>query len=424
MAPLSIPDRKPLKRPFIEANSKARPRAIVTFGRGWNALAVVRSLGRQGIEVFCGEEEGFAPCFYSKYCAGHFRYPSPSCQPAAFLDFMERKVRELAPGGDIPYVLMPVHTETYLFAEHRTRFEPHIKLPLTSIENIRQVEDKGRLSELAQRMGVRTPRNWTFHSIEELHRCVSDLPMPAFVKLREATAGIGVRRATSPEELVSAFEEFVKGYDLKPVDYPIVQGLAEGEDYCVTVLFDHGQCVASMTYHNLRTFPKQTGPGCLREAAAQPEAERVAIDLLKALGWHGIAELDFRIPRDGPPLLIEINPRFFGGLPQCLAAGVDYPHMLYQIAIGQPIGSRPSVDYSKRTETPLVAKLATLRKIIGDRTQRRQWRTMIRQHRGTIDDVICRDDPWPALGILYPIGLLLKHGRVSPALLVSERELA
>ena len=35
-------------------------RVIVTHSRGWHALAMVRSLGRQGVEVFCGEEAPFA----------------------------------------------------------------------------------------------------------------------------------------------------------------------------------------------------------------------------------------------------------------------------------------------------------------------------------------------------------------------------
>ena len=51
-------------------------RAIVTYARGWHALAITRSLGRRGIEVYCGEEAPFAPCFFSKYCTGSFQYPS------------------------------------------------------------------------------------------------------------------------------------------------------------------------------------------------------------------------------------------------------------------------------------------------------------------------------------------------------------
>ena len=118
-------------------------RAIVTFSRGWQALAITRSLGRQGVEVFCGEEAPFAPCFFSKYCKDSFIYPSLSDDPEAFLDFLEEKVRELKPDGDEPYVLLPVHRETWLIAEHRERFEPHIRVPLTSHDNMVRTHDKG-----------------------------------------------------------------------------------------------------------------------------------------------------------------------------------------------------------------------------------------------------------------------------------------
>jgi hypothetical protein len=37
-----------------------------------------------------------------------------------------------------------------------------------------------------------------------------------------------------------------------------------------------------------------------------------------------MAELDFRRAEGGPSYLIEVNPRFFGGLPQAVAANVDF----------------------------------------------------------------------------------------------------
>ena len=99
-------------------------RVIVTHSRGWHALAMVRSLGRRGIEVFCGEEAPFAPCFFSKYCVDSFQHPSVGQEPEAFVDYMVEKVRELKPEDpDEPFVLMPVHKETWLIAEHRERFD-------------------------------------------------------------------------------------------------------------------------------------------------------------------------------------------------------------------------------------------------------------------------------------------------------------
>ena len=438
-------------------------RVIVTYGRGWNSLAAVRSLGQRGIEVFCGEEAPFAPCFFSKYCQGHFQYPSPSSQPDAFVDFMVDKVRELAPPDDEPYVLMPIHKEGFVLAQHRERFESHIKLPLTTIENIRLTDDKGRLAKLAEENGIRIPRTWQFDDMDELYRRVPDLPMPLFVKVRKAAAGVGLKKVNTAEELVATFRQFVDGFHLSPDQYPLVQEFISGDDYCVTTLFDQGQCVASMTYRNIRAYPRGTGAGALRETVPHPEAEEAAVKLLSPLKWHGIAQVDFRIPDGGPPYLIEVNPRFFGGLPQCIAANVDYPYLLYQIAIGQPIGPQPEVDYQKRTETPIVGLLATLEEIANDETklaelrkleeefkripaadQKRQQfqrfldqlktvahprnvkeylRQMFEKHTGAVNDVIHADDPLPALGALYPIALMLKHGKLSTAVLVSEQEL-
>ena len=130
------------------------PRAIVTFGRSWHALAVTRSLGRQGIEVFCGEEARFAPCFFSKYCTGSFQHPSVGEDPEGFVDFLVEKVKELEPPEGEPYVLMPVHKETWLVAKHRERFEPHVRVPLTSYENMERTHDKGQLAELAEELGI------------------------------------------------------------------------------------------------------------------------------------------------------------------------------------------------------------------------------------------------------------------------------
>jgi predicted ATP-grasp superfamily ATP-dependent carboligase len=118
-------------------------RVILTYSRGWHSLAICRSLGRQGIEVYCGEESPFAPCFFSKYCTGHFQYPSVSDDPDAFIEVLLEKVKELKPPADEPYVLMPVHKETWLIAARRELFEPHISVPLTSYENMVRTHDKG-----------------------------------------------------------------------------------------------------------------------------------------------------------------------------------------------------------------------------------------------------------------------------------------
>ena len=172
--------------------------------------------------------------------------------------------------------------------------------------------------------------------------------------------------------------------------------------------------------------------------------------------------MDFRQGEDGQVYLIELNPRFFGGLPQAVAANVDYPHLLFRIATGEQV-EPPDIDYAVRTEAPLVGLLATLEEIAHDdrvwnrfRTVRDElsgridhgaddnrlrpiwqalkesanprdlkayFREMFATHAGTINDVLQSDDPAPMLGVLFPVALALRKGEISMSVLAGEKSL-
>lgn len=56
----------------------------------------------------------------SRYSIAEFRYPNPTKEPEAFLDTLEKVVRQYKREDEAaPYVLMPLHKETYLIARHR-----------------------------------------------------------------------------------------------------------------------------------------------------------------------------------------------------------------------------------------------------------------------------------------------------------------
>jgi len=439
-------------------------KAIVTYGRSWQALAIVRSLGRKGIDVVVGEEAPFATCFFSRYCTASFRHPSFVENPEGFLNCLEEVVLKHKPDDpDEPYVLIPVHKETWLVARNRERFEPHIRLALSPYEDLQLVHDKGSLAKLAMELDITIPETLFFKNIDDVYRRVPDLAYPQFVKIRGGAAGVGVRKVNGPDELIKTYREFVEGYHLDPDDYPLVQAGVPGDDYCVTALFNQGEPVASMTYRNIRAFPRDTGAGALRETARLEEAEESARRLLGHLNWHGIAELDYRKAQDGPPYLIEVNPRFFGGLPQSVAANVDYPYLLFRIACGEAVPPVTEIDYGVRTETPVTALLGTIdeiahdadrirklerlkseartlgntdirkldfrpffrafREIVDPRDIKKTIQKKLEVHQGTVNDVLQSDDPLPAMGLLYPLALMLKHGKISVGILASEKEI-
>jgi len=77
------------------------------------------------------------------------------------------------------------------------------------------------------------------------------------------------------------------------------------------------------------------------------EADGYFERFLADLNRHGVCQADFMVdPQTGRPYLIDVNPRFWGGLAQAVAAGVDFPYLVYRMAVDGDI--KPVRDF--RTE--------------------------------------------------------------------------
>ena len=112
-----------------------------------------------------------------------------------------------------------------------------------------------------------------------------------------------------------------------------VQEKIVGDTYCVAMLFRQGEFRAKVTYKQLREYPVKAGQATLRVSVKKPEAENYFQELLESMNWHGICQADFIIDEQTQiPYLIDVNPRFWGSLAQGIAAGVNFPFLVYKIA--------------------------------------------------------------------------------------------
>ena len=72
-----------------------------------------------------------------------------------------------------------------------------------------------------------------------------------------------------------------------------------------------------------------------------PEVREITERLMGALGWHGVAQVEFKFDtKTGEYKLIEINPKFWGTLALSVEAGIDFPFMAYCIAVGDEVAER------------------------------------------------------------------------------------
>jgi len=117
------------------------------------------------------------------------------------------------------------------------------------------------------------------------------------------------------------------------------------EIYGVSALLNKDSKPRAVFVHKrIRQFPITGGPSTYRVSVSKPSLAKLGLKLLEEMKWYGVAMVEFKIDiRDGKPKLIEVNPRFVGSLSLAIAAGVDFPHLLYKMAINGDI--QPTYNY-------------------------------------------------------------------------------
>lgn len=306
------------------------PRVLVTDAHSTSALGVVRSLGAQRMRVTVAGEEGrFNLAAHSRYIARAI-----TCAPAEErpLQFADRIGEELQ--ANRYDLLIPVtDTSVTIISRQRERFDALTTVALPPEPALRAALDKGLTVKVAEENGVAVPRTWRFDSMAALEVAARDLSYPCVVKPRFSRCwdGVGkivrgsVHYATSPEALLRVYRERPHAPDLF-----LVQELVTGTGTGVFVLADHGTPVALFAHKRLRESSPTGGRASLAESLPlDARLVEPATRILKALAWHGVAMVEFKDPGEPhPPVLMEVNGRFWGSLPLALAAGVDFPALL------------------------------------------------------------------------------------------------
>lgn len=313
-------------------------KVLVTDAQMRNSLAIIRSLGRRGLEVTGAEETRFATGFFSNYCKNKIVYPSPAKYPDEFADYLLNVVRE----GNYQ-VIFPVIDRTVIpVVKHKREFSKYTLVPFPDYEVVMKAMDKAETIRIAQESGIACPETYMVDSIEEIEAIQDELQFPVVIKPRRSCGSRGLTLCQSAEELALKYPAVVAAYGSCMIQEYIPPG---GEELGVYVLLNYDSELRAVTVQKrLRSYPVSGGPSTLRETIKRPELIEVALSLLKAFQYWGIAMVEFKVdPRDNQPKLMEINPRWWGSLQLSILSGVDFPHLLYRLMTEGDI--EPTLDY-------------------------------------------------------------------------------
>jgi carbamoyl-phosphate synthase large subunit len=224
----------------------------------------------------------------------------------------KEKVKLLVPTVDLDLKLLAVN---------KAKFEKLGCFVLISKPKVIDIcQDKRETFKFLSSKGFDTPHTWSNQSA--LRK--KDLQYPCFLKPWDGYASRGSAIVRNRMEL---------SFYIKTVPNCIVQQYASGNEYTCDVFVDLDgkvRCVVPRKRLEVRS-----GEVSKAQVVKEPKVMEAAANAVEALGaGPGVITVQLIKSKTGKINLIEINPRFGGGVPLSIHVGANFPKWILQQLIG------------------------------------------------------------------------------------------
>ncbi|NLW48682.1 MAG: ATP-grasp domain-containing protein [Firmicutes bacterium] len=218
-------------------------------------------------------------------------------------------------------LLIPLYEPEFsLMDQHRDQFKKvKTLLLLSTTDTLKTCADKLETYRFFNEFAINTPKTWPI-----TEKLVKDR-FPLFVKPRSGMGSVGACKVNSQNEL-DFFTN--RNPDL------IVQDCITGIEYTLDTLSNlNGEAISIVPRERLQV---RSGEVAKSRTVKRPDLIQQGKQIIETLEIIGPATL--QCIDDGLMVYwIEINPRFGGGVPLSIRAGVDYPYLLYKMSTGEPL---------------------------------------------------------------------------------------
>jgi predicted ATP-grasp superfamily ATP-dependent carboligase len=295
-------------------------RVLLTDGNFKHTLAATRSLGKRGIDVSVVSHHPFSVSFHSRYCSNRIIGPDPE-KNTGFGDFILAQVKK-----ETYDVLLPIsYAAISQVSLIRDELIQHVRIPIAGKTELDVAADKAKTFRLAGELGMTIPGTWYPENETDLSAIADTASYPLVVKGSIESGNVAY--VNSSQELTAEYRRIARFS-------PIVQEYIPGEGFGFFALYNHGAANAIFMHRRIREYPVSGGPSTCAESIYDEDLKKEGLRILDALGWHGVAMVEFKKDaRSGEYVLMEINPKFWGSLELAIASGVDFPWLACRMAI-------------------------------------------------------------------------------------------
>ena len=319
---------------------RAPATVLVTDGEQRASLAVVRSLGSAGYRVLVVSSKHRSLAGASRYAAQVLHAPDPLAAPEAFAAAIVDASRRCRPD-----VVLPM-TDASLRSLLPAREALVGVIPFGPTDVVLRAADKPQVLRLAASIGIAVPQQIVVSQPGAVpNEAIAGLAWPIVVKPGSSVSGdstgrvkLGVAWARNSAELDALTQS------LPASAFPVLlQARIEGAGTGVFLLRWDNRTLAVFAHERIREKPPSGGVSvCSGSVIPDSALVAQAEALLAALEWRGPAMVEFkRDARSGTAYLMEVNGRFWGSLQLAVDAGVDFPRLLVEAALGRTPSAPP-----------------------------------------------------------------------------------
>lgn len=370
------------------------PGAVV-IGGDYQGLGIVQSLGRHGIPA-CIVDDEYSIARFSNYATFSLKVADLRDEAATLQTLLDLGRRRGLQG----WVLFPTRDETVAaISRHREALQDVYRVSMPPWETIQWVWDKRKTYRLAADLQIPTPRTWYASGVAELKSL--DLRFPVAIKpaIKEHFIYATKAKAWRADSLAELETLFARAAALMGPEEVMIQEVIPGngsQQFAYCAFYKQGHAVGSMVVRRTRQHPPEFGRASTYvETTEQSLLEVLSLRFLGAINYYGLTELEYKLdPRDGRYKLLDVNARTWGYHTLGRSAGVDFPLLLFQDQLGQPVTAqrgRPGVAWVRvTTDVP-----TALPEIVAGRLPWKHYWKSLRSAR--VEAVFSREDPLPGI---------------------------
>jgi carbamoyl-phosphate synthase large subunit len=324
---------------------------ITSVGRCNRLLRDFRQALPDGGLLFAADASTAAPAL----CEADRAFLIPACTDPSYVD----RLLAICGENDVGLLVPRLDREYAVLAGQRARFLALGTVPIVSEPGILELcEDKLATNHFLADCGLRTPKTWL--SLVEAYQALErgEVSYPVVVKPRFGVASTGFEEVSDGRELTLVYElalmraarQHSVSARARVEESVLVQERLSGVEYGIDVINDlQGRYVTTFVRRKL-----QMRGGNTDRAVTVDSAELAALGrtLGERLGHIGCLDCDVFVFPDSAPVVVDLNPRFGGGLLFSHMAGANLAGALVAWRLGETprpgaLAPRANVHVSK-----------------------------------------------------------------------------